>query len=86
VDYHIENLSAENIRDLIPLYKAVFREAVSAKALLSKYDTRSIGPEFTGFIAYTSSGTTAAYYGVIPCFFQLNGEKVIALRHNLPIR
>lgn len=78
MDYRIEKLSAENIRHLIPLYKTVFHETVSQKFLLKKYDTRSIGPEFVGFIAYTPHGKAVAYYGVIPCFFQLNGKKVIA--------
>jgi Acetyltransferase (GNAT) domain len=78
VDYRIEKLSAENIRDLIPLYKAVFYEKVSHKFLLKKYDTRLVGPEFVGFIAYTPNGMAVAYYGVIPCFFRLNGKKVIA--------
>jgi len=78
VSYRIEKLSAENIRDLIPLYKEVFNEKVSQKFLLKKYDTRSVGPEFVGFIAYTPNGMAVAYYGVIPCFFQLNGKKVIA--------
>ena len=78
MDYRIEKLSAENIHHLIPLYKAVFREKVSHKFLLKKYDTQSVGPEFVGFIAHTPNGTAVAYYGVIPCFFQLNGKKVIA--------
>jgi hypothetical protein len=78
VEYRIEKLSAENIRDLIPLFKTVFHETVSLNFLLKKYDTRSVGPEFVGFIAYTPQGLAAAYYGVIPCFFQLNGTKVLA--------
>ena len=78
MDYRIEKLSAENIRDLIPLYKLVFHETVSHEFLLKKYDTRAIGPDFIGFIAYTPNGMAAAYYGVIACFFQLNGKKVIA--------
>ncbi len=78
MDYRIEKLSAENIRHLIPLYKTVFHQKVSHKFLLKKYDTRSVGPEFVGFIAYTPNGVAVAYYGVIPCFFQLNGKKVVA--------
>lgn len=78
MDYRIEKLSAETIRHLVPLYKAAFHQKVSYKFLLKKYDTRSVGPEFIGFIAYTSEGLAVAFYGVIPCFFQLNGKKVIA--------
>jgi hypothetical protein len=78
VDYRIEKLSAKNIHDLIPLFKTVFHEKVTPKFLLKKYDTRSVGPEFVGFIAYSPQEKAVAYYGVIPCFFQLNGKKVVA--------
>ncbi|HEY5917995.1 MAG TPA: GNAT family N-acetyltransferase [Chryseolinea sp.] len=78
MEYRIEKLSAENIRHLIPLYKEVFHEKVSHKFLLKKYDTRSVGPEYIGFIAYSHNDIAVAFYGVIPCFFQLNGKKVVA--------
>jgi hypothetical protein len=78
VNYRIEKLSAKNIRHLVPLYKAVFNERVSGKFLLKKYDTRAVGPEYVGFIAYSPNDKAVAFYGVIPCFFRINGKKVIA--------
>jgi hypothetical protein len=56
----------------------VFDRRTSKSFLLKKYNTKAIGVEYVGFIAFGSSGVAAAYYGVIPCYFQINGETVVA--------
>lgn len=78
MDYRIEKLSAQNIHHLIPLYRVVFQQAVTLPYLLKKYNTSSLGVGFIGFIAFTPSGTTAGYYGVIPCIFNIEGQPVLA--------
>jgi len=78
VEYRIEKLSAQNIHHLVPLYQAAFDQSVSLQFLLKKYNTRPFGVEFIGFIAFASNGIAAAYYGVIPCFFKLDGKTVLA--------
>lgn len=78
MNYQIERLSAQNIHHLVSLYRKVFDQATSKSFLLKKYDTKAIGVEYVGFIAIAPSGIAAAYYGVIPCYFQINGETVVA--------
>ena len=68
----------QNIHHLVPLYRAAFHLRVTIPFLLKKYDTRSLGVEFIGFIAFTSTGMAVGYYGVIPCFFQLKGNSIVA--------
>jgi GNAT superfamily N-acetyltransferase len=78
MDYQIERLSAQNIQRLVSLYRKVFDPAASKSHLLKKYDTRAVGVDYVGFIAIAPSGIAAAFYGVIPCHFQINGKTVIA--------
>jgi hypothetical protein len=78
VEYRIEKLSEQNIQHLVPLYRAAFHQSVLPSYLLKKYNTRSLGVEFIGFIAFTPKAVAAAYYGVIPCLFQLKGKTVVA--------
>ncbi|MBA4055136.1 MAG: hypothetical protein C0490_10515 [Marivirga sp.] len=78
VDYRIEKLSAQNIHHLIPLYQAVFKQTVTFSFFQKKYNTRSLGVEFIGFIAFTPTGMAAGYYGVIPCLFEVKGQTVLA--------
>ena len=78
MDYQIERLSAQNIQHLVSLYHKVFHQVTSKSFLLRKYDTKAVGIDYVGFIAFAPSGIAAAYYGVIPCYFQINGETVVA--------
>ena len=78
VDYRIEKLSSQNIHLLVPLYREVFQQTITLSFLLKKYNTRSLGVEFIGFIALTSEDTVAAYYGVIPCLFDIDGNSMLA--------
>ena len=78
MEYQIERLSAQNIHHLVSLYLKVFGQVTSKSLLLKKYDTKAIGVDYVGFIAIAPSGIAAAYYGVIPCNFQISGERVVA--------
>lgn len=78
MEYQIERLSAQNIHHLVSLYLKVFGQVTSKSFLLKKYDTKAIGVDYVGFIAIAPSGIAAAYYGVIPCNFQISGERVVA--------
>ncbi|HET9432970.1 MAG TPA: GNAT family N-acetyltransferase [Chitinophagaceae bacterium] len=78
MDYQIERLSAQNIHHLVSLYRKAFGQVTSKSFLLKKYDTKAIGVDYVGFIAIANSGIVAAYYGVIPCNFQIDGETVVA--------
>lgn len=78
MEYRIERLSRENIRHLVPLYADVFHRSVSLAFLLAKYNTQSVGVEFVGYVAFTEDNNPAGYYGVIPCYFQLQERVIVA--------
>lgn len=78
MDYLIERLSSQNIHHLVSLYRSAFHQSILLSVLIKKYDTKAFGIEYIGFIALTPQGNAAAYYGVIPCAFLLNGKTVLA--------
>lgn len=77
-EYRFERVSQEKIKDLQILYKASFGEDVPAEFLKMKYDTSAFGVTNTGYIAYSSAGEPAAYYGVFPCKAIINGKTCLA--------
>ncbi len=46
--------------------------------LQKKYDTKSFGAEYTGYIGYSPAGEPAAYYGVFPCRVLADGKSLLA--------
>jgi hypothetical protein len=76
--YSIERLSADNLHKLQTLYKAVFHKTVSVDFLQKKYDTRFTGVQFIGYLALSPDKTAAAFYGVLPCYFSLQGRVFLA--------
>jgi GNAT superfamily N-acetyltransferase len=64
------------LKDLLPLYRDVFRKNVPLGYFSRKFDTKSFGAEFTGFIAYGPGGQPAAYYGLFPCLVKF-GERIV---------
>lgn len=77
-DYRFERLNPERMNDLYELYRNSFDDHVTLNTLQKKYDTSCFGLAYTGFIAYDSAGTPAAYYGVFPCLLEYNGTTVLA--------
>ena len=77
-EYIFERLSETRLKDIQYLYKACFNETVSIDFLQKKYDTKSFGAEYTGYIAYSPAGAPAAYYGVFPCRVLADGKSLLA--------
>ena len=77
MEYRFEKLTDDNIGDLLPIYQSAFSRNIELSELKAKFDTSSFGFKNVGFIAYSSDGEGAAFYGVFPCEFYLNGEKVL---------
>ena len=76
-EYRFERLSDANLTDLLFLYKHAFKEKETISFLKKKYDTSCFGLKNIGFIAYSSSNETAAYYGVFPVKAQINGKEIL---------
>jgi GNAT superfamily N-acetyltransferase len=77
-DYTIERLTQDRLKDLERLYNVVYGRSVPKKYFKIKYDSRYTGHEYVGFIAYSEQHSPIAYYGVLPCFLQCGGQKILA--------
>lgn len=75
-EYKIEKLSKKDFSLLIPLMKDCFGSDVDLNYFNWKYLDNPSG-EFVGFVALSENGEVAAFYGVIPHLFIVEGEKAI---------
>lgn len=75
--YEIVKLTDDNIKDLVSLYENAFGKKTSEAYIKQKFSTEFTNHKNLGFIAYHESGEAAAFYGVLPCFTYVNGEKVL---------
>ena len=74
MEYRIERLNKERIKDLEKLHEAVYTKPPAKNYYNKKYDTSYTGIEYVGFVAYVLD-EPIAYYGVIPCFIEWKNEK-----------
>jgi Acetyltransferase (GNAT) domain len=77
-EYTIKRLDASMLKDLEDLHTLVYGNRPAPQHFLKKYDTAYTGVGYVGFMAYHTGGEPLAYYGVLPCFMQYNGEVVLA--------
>lgn len=77
-EYTIVRMAEDNLKDLGRLYEAVYGRAAVPGFFLRKYDTVYTGAAWIGYIAYSLQQEPVAYYGVIPCFVEYNGQRVLA--------
>jgi hypothetical protein len=75
--YTFQRLSEANIKHLVVLYDLVFHKKVSVDFLRRKYNTKNSGASYIGYIAF-SGNAPAAFYGVLPCLMNVNGETMLA--------
>ena len=77
-EYTIERLSVDKIIHLQNLYRSTYSKGVSIEFLKGKYTTKVFGKEWIGYLAMTHDNKPAAFYGVIPCRFKIQGEVLLA--------
>jgi len=77
-EYSIVRLDKDNLTDLDQLYKAVYGVAIRTGFYKEKYATAYTGLTFVGYIAYSPEHEPVAYYGVIPCFIEHAGRRILA--------
>ena len=75
-DYSIRKLSVTEFELLIPLMKDSFGDDVDTSYFQWKYLDNPSG-QFVGFIATTSEGEVAAYYGVIPELYIIDNKETV---------
>lgn len=77
-EYIIERLCAANIADVEKLHAVVYGKVPAPGLFFKKYNTAFTGLMYTGFIAYNQSKIPIAFYGVIPCYINIEGKNVLA--------
>jgi GNAT superfamily N-acetyltransferase len=77
-EYTVERLTASNLHQLDTLHQAVYNKPVAGGFYERKYNTVYTGVQYIGYIACSPEGTAIGYYGVIPCFFSYNGQRMLA--------
>jgi len=77
-EFTVERLTKEGLKDVESLYGEVYGRPASKDYFTIKYNSGYTGHEYLGFIAYNKDRIPVAYYGVIPCFLQCGGKKIIA--------
>jgi len=66
MDYSFKRFSPALIEDFRYIYEATNNQKMDASLILKKFDTLPFGVDYVGFLAYSSTGEPAAYYGVFP--------------------
>ena len=77
-EFTIERLSKERLKDVESIYEAVYYKKPVANYFPIKYNTAYTGAEYVGYVAYDRDNTPVGYYGVIPCFLELENKKILA--------
>jgi Acetyltransferase (GNAT) domain len=74
----IERLNKTNLDDLATLHAAVYGGEPDEHFFTRKYATSYTGVEHVGFLAYNREGQVVGYNGVVPCFIEYEGKKILA--------
>ena len=78
-DYRFERISPKLYPEFIDLVRDSFNTETSLDEVRRLFDTRSFGFEHLGFLAFHSAtGQTAAFYGIFPCWVEIDGERILA--------
>jgi hypothetical protein len=77
--YRFERISPDNYPQFIGLAKDAFAVDFSLEDARRLFDTKSFGVDHVGFLAFhTDTGEAAAFYGIFPCFVEIDGRRILA--------
>jgi hypothetical protein len=76
-EYRIELLNDDNFGDLIPIYHNAVGNDIDVETLRKKFNTQYTGFKNVGFIAYSPQNEPAAFYGVLPCWMEYEGKRIL---------
>ena len=77
--YRFEQISPDNYPAFIGLAKDAFLVDFSLDDVQRLLDTKSFGVDHIGFLAFHNpTGQAAAFYGIFPCFVEIDGQKILA--------
>ena len=75
--YTFVRIEKKRLADIQKLYLSSFGLSVTLSFLEAKYSTTNFGSEYLGYLAYSSEGEPAAYYGIFPMLIRVGGESVL---------
>ena len=73
-EYKIERFSLEKMGDFLWLFEKSFETKPNRDTYIKKFDTNYTGSSYIAFMAYDKENVPAAFYGVFPCIYNLNGK------------
>lgn len=76
-EYTYERLTPISLKDVCTIFRFNNKNGFDCFKLYAKYNTAYTGKQFIGYLAYCPKGTPAAFYGLIPCFAQIGGSKIL---------
>ncbi len=76
-DYSFKRISESTIEDYIYIFGRIFGSIPRASDVKSKFENSNSNLKYLGFIAYHQDGEPAAFYGVFPAVYRIDGEDVL---------
>ena len=78
-DYEFVRVSAEHYQDFAYLVREVYGTSPSDEEMRLRFQTDEWGVSNLGYFAYCKkTGKPAAFYGILPCFVEYDGQKYLA--------
>jgi hypothetical protein len=77
-EYTIRRFSLDCFTHMQELYCSAYGLPLDADSFRHRYDTRNLGHEVIGHLAFTAEGAVAAYYGVFPVRVRFGETTVLA--------
>ena len=76
-EYEFIQISESLIDDFLDLQAIVTGNRANRETIQNRFDTGVFGASYVGYLAYDSSGSPAAYYGVFPITLSVSGQHVL---------
>ena len=78
-EYEFVRVSPENFEDFVALANTCHGSGHTIEFAERLFDTARFGAEYIGYMAYhRETGDPAAFYGIFPCFAEIDGRRVLA--------
>lgn len=77
-EYEFRRIDGTQLPAMQQLLFRSFGLEVPLEDIRAKYATEEFGLQYIGFLAYAPDGSPAAYYGVFPIVFSIDGKRVLA--------
>jgi hypothetical protein len=77
-EYIFERANSQNIENLSIIFYETKGIDIPLNSIKKKFDTSYTGIDYIGFFAFTQDKKPAAFYGVFPCFLQIENKVVLS--------